>query len=777
MYSDTRDSGIPALGELRWGSDICQFYRTAQDLLDIWVPYLRSGLEHNELCVWVVADPLEPASARAALQAAVPGFESHARRGALEILPAAQWPDQADASSAIRAALNRAIASGYDGLRLAITAPGRAFSGRPPGEAAAGAEAIRRLNVLVGWAYPHDAHDAVGLMEVVGRHGLALIRHAGTWELLTSAEARFIQDAVQRSEAKLQSLFHHMSEGFAYHRMVLDAGGRPCDYIFLEVNEAFSRLTGLPRERLLGKSAKTALPGIEQDPADWIGRYGEVALTGRPAQFESYAVPLQRWYAVSAFSPHHGFFATVFTDITERTRREAQSRRQTAVVAGIARIFQEAMTCATEEALGRVCLSVAEELTESRLGFVGEINPQTGTLDDIAISDPGWEACRMRDRAGHGKRAPTGFAIQGLSRVLASGQAFFTNDPSSHPASSSTPAGHPPLRAFLGVPLMHGGSVMGILGLANRDGGYGPEDLEALEALAPAIVQAFQHKRAELGLQAALAEKDAALATNQTLGFQEEHVADHLQVVLGAVIDLAEQAVALGHRLPQVRQRLPERGLGVLARGDVAGDLGGSDDPAARVADRGDRHRDVDPPPVLADPHGLVVVDALASPQPGEDVRLLVRTVGRDEHGDGPPDRLGGRVAEEPFRPPVPGPDDPVELLADDGVVGRIDDRRQPKCGQVRRLGIMADQDGTPSASALPTGTTPRVSALHPLRALDRLLRRFTEEHHLFNVPRQPYRNGLRRRWRVRQHVHARGAAAARRAERVSGPVPLRMER
>lgn len=64
-------------------------------------------------------------------------------------------------------------------------------------------------------------------------------------------------------------------------------------------------------------------------------------------------------------------------------------------VGGHRRIFHEALTCQTEEDLGRTCLKVAEQVTQSKFGFIGEINPATGNLDAIAISDPGWESCRM----------------------------------------------------------------------------------------------------------------------------------------------------------------------------------------------------------------------------------------------------------------------------------------------------------------------------------------------------------------------------------------------
>ena len=44
--------------------------------------------------------------------------------------------------------------------------------------------------------------------------------------------------------------FDRMLDGFAYHRIVVDKAGKPVDYVFLEVNHAFEKMTGL-RESVL----------------------------------------------------------------------------------------------------------------------------------------------------------------------------------------------------------------------------------------------------------------------------------------------------------------------------------------------------------------------------------------------------------------------------------------------------------------------------------------------------------------------------------------------
>ena len=90
-------------------------------------------------------------------------------------------------------------------------------------------------------------------------------------------------------EARYRSLIENMMNGFAYHKVIFDEYGKPVDYVFLEVNKAFERLTGLKRDEIIGKKVTEVLPGIDKDPADWIGVYGMVTVTGQPIRFENYA--------------------------------------------------------------------------------------------------------------------------------------------------------------------------------------------------------------------------------------------------------------------------------------------------------------------------------------------------------------------------------------------------------------------------------------------------------------------------------------------------------
>jgi PAS domain S-box-containing protein len=143
-------------------------------------------------------------------------------------------------------------------------------------------------------------------------------------ELATRARA---EEVLRESEEKYRLLFENVMNGFALHEIVLNDKGQIVNYVFLEANHAFEQLTGLKRENIIGRKVTEVLPGIENDPADWIGNYGEVTLTGKEIRFEQHLQALDKWYSVLAFRAREGQFATIFEDITERKRAEEALRK------------------------------------------------------------------------------------------------------------------------------------------------------------------------------------------------------------------------------------------------------------------------------------------------------------------------------------------------------------------------------------------------------------------------------------------------------------------
>ncbi len=181
----------------------------------------------------------------------------------------------------------------------------------------------------------------------------------------------------------------------------------------------------------------------------------------------------------------------------ETTKKESfETRFERTIFQSINRIFKERIHCETLKELSETCLSVAEELTGSKFGWIGELNP-VGKLDTIAISNPGWDACNMPE--SDATIMISNMELRGLwASVIHNGQSMYTNDPMDHPDSVGIPEGHPPLTSFLGVPLKKGDQVVGMISLGNKEGGYDDSDIYSMERLAVAVNEAIHSKRSEL---------------------------------------------------------------------------------------------------------------------------------------------------------------------------------------------------------------------------------------------------------------------------------------
>jgi len=131
------------------------------------------------------------------------------------------------------------------------------------------------------------------------------------------------EQALQHSEQRFRSLFESMDEGFALCEMIRDEAGQAVDFRYLEVNTAFSTLTGLPANQIAGRTVKEIIPGIE---AHWMAFYDRVLRTGLPERMENRVESLGKQLEVHAWRADVNRFAVAFSDVTTLRRTEESLR-------------------------------------------------------------------------------------------------------------------------------------------------------------------------------------------------------------------------------------------------------------------------------------------------------------------------------------------------------------------------------------------------------------------------------------------------------------------
>jgi two-component system, chemotaxis family, CheB/CheR fusion protein len=137
-------------------------------------------------------------------------------------------------------------------------------------------------------------------------------------------EHKKAEQALRDSEKEFRSLFANMMDGFAYCRMIFNDKGKPVDFVYLQINDAFERITGLKKERVIGKKVTEAIPGTEKANPELFEIYGRVALTGKSESFEIFFKPLALWLHVSVYSPKKEYFVAMFEDISNRKKMESE---------------------------------------------------------------------------------------------------------------------------------------------------------------------------------------------------------------------------------------------------------------------------------------------------------------------------------------------------------------------------------------------------------------------------------------------------------------------
>ncbi len=210
-----RKSGIKILGDIPWGSRVCVFYQTPEDLTDILVPYLKTGLKNNESCLLITAEPWSREVAEKTLRESVPDFDSYLNNNQIEMIPYSDWYyqdgylDLAGITIKLAEKLDRALENGFEGIRVVTNA-----TWIDTQEWIDFKKYIRKRRdkrntgrIISLSAYSLDKCDAHEIIDVVSSHRYVLTRRAGKWDAIARYEYSSNQYELEKSVKELRCLY------------------------------------------------------------------------------------------------------------------------------------------------------------------------------------------------------------------------------------------------------------------------------------------------------------------------------------------------------------------------------------------------------------------------------------------------------------------------------------------------------------------------------------------------------------------------------------------
>ncbi len=272
---------------------------------------------------------------------------------------------------------------------------------------------------------------------------------------------------------------------------------------FTFVNAAFADMLGYTREELVGMNLAQLAPPKELSFFDMqtqrrqtgVRDQYETRLLARNGRVLDVLVSAAPLYERGAHTVTHTL--GVVADITERKQAERERDWEARVNAVMAELAQALLSPASLDEISDLVLKRARELTGSRFGFVGYIDPRTGHFVSSTLSRDIWEGCQVPDKTFVFEH------FKGLwGWMLDHRAALLTNDPPTDPRSTGVPPGHITIERFLAAPALHSETLVGGIALANPIQDYTARDLHVTERLASLYALAVQQQRTQAQVRA-----------------------------------------------------------------------------------------------------------------------------------------------------------------------------------------------------------------------------------------------------------------------------------
>jgi PAS domain S-box-containing protein len=409
------------------------------------------------------------------------------------------------------------------------------------------------LDVVTVWEPVYWLSAAAKVITAVASIGTAAV-------LLFAADdiVDFVRTAREAASRRGYERFRALFESAPLGVLSFDPKGRITSW-----NPGAEKIFGYSEVEVIGKPSPVVPSELLADHRSLLQRSlaGEI-ITGYETfrlRADGTRIPVSASSA-PLYGEHGEFTGTmvVLEDISERTRIERELREKTSILSSVTQALNSFLDTGDWSAASRQLLHFAVQQTQSEYGFLGVVL-ESSTLRVLAHEGVVWDLKLNRDlyeEKIHQHSTQGHFEVQHehnlLGAVISKGQTVISNSPKTDPRSGGLLAGHPPLRSFLGVPIVKGKEAVGVIAVANRPGGYTGQELRYLETMSQTTGVLYDNYRQSV-TRAALEDQQRRLESQvreaqkmEVLGRLAGGVAhdfNNMLMVLGSSSELLDRAL------------------------------------------------------------------------------------------------------------------------------------------------------------------------------------------------------------------------------------------
>lgn len=256
------------------------------------------------------------------------------------------------------------------------------------------------------------------------------------------------EEKLRELNTRLVNVFESMGDAF----VSLDK-----DWIYTYMNERAGQIFGRKPQDLVGKHIWTEFPeGVDQP---FYKAYYQAVETNQPITLEEYYPPYDKWFE-NRICPSSAGLAIFFTDITEKKRAEIEIQRRNKELSAL-------------NSLGRdvnLSLSMDEVIFAGLNGMRNAVNPDLAFFflrDGERLIQKSILPSESRIRLGNVPEHRVGECMCGLS--VREKKAMYSRDIFNDTRCTWEECKKAGVRSFAALPLLNGGEVLGVIGLASDE--------------------------------------------------------------------------------------------------------------------------------------------------------------------------------------------------------------------------------------------------------------------------------------------------------------------